>query len=49
MCPGLKDLNQYSSPNDKEVTEFTEAKINETFANKKILNFAAQLAILRRK
>lgn len=34
---------------DKDIIEFTEKKINETFSQKKILNFAAQLAILRRK
>ena len=49
MEPNLKQLNDYSSLNDKDIIGFTEKKIDETFAQKKILNFAAQLVVLRRK
>jgi hypothetical protein len=49
MEPNLKQLNDYSSLNDKDIINYTEKEINNTFAQKKILNFPAQLAILRKK
>lgn len=49
MNETLKELNDASSGNDPDIVAFTEKKINETFKEKRILNFPAQLAVLRKK
>lgn len=49
MTENLKILNDYACMMDKDLIEYTEQIINQTFKDKKILNFQAQLAILRKK
>lgn len=49
MTENLKVLNDFASMMDKDIIDHTETIIHQTFKEKKILNFQAQLAILRKK